>query len=55
MSKIKNVDENQRSALREPLFPLQSTTKHYAQTQGKENGSPDMDTKSKLSDELIAI
>ena len=55
MNKIKNADGNQRSALRESLFSLQSTTKHYAQTERKENRSPDMDTKSKLSDELIAI
>ena len=55
MDLIKNADEDQRSALRESLLPLQSTTKHYAQTQRKENRSLDIDKKTELADELIAI
>ena len=55
MDMIKNADEDQRSALRESLLPLQSTTKYYAQTQRKENRSFDIDKKTELADELIAI
>ena len=55
MDMIKNVDEAQRSALRESLFPLQSTTKDYAETQRKENRSLDIHKKTKLADKLIAM
>ena len=55
MNMIKNASEAQRSALRESLFPLQSTTKDYAETQRKENRSLDIHIKMKLSDELIAM
>ena len=55
MDMIKKADEDHRSALRESLFPLQSTTKYYAETQRKENRSTNIDKKTKLSDELIAI
>ena len=47
MDAIKNVDEVQRSALKESLFPLQSTTKAYAETQRKENRSLDIRKKKK--------
>ena len=55
MDTIKNTDEDKRPALRESLLPLQSTTKHYAQTQRKEKRSLDIDKKTKLRNELIAI
>ena len=55
MDMIKNADETQRSGLRESLFPLQSTTKDYAETQRKENRSLDINKKIKLADELIAM
>ena len=55
MYMIKNANEDQRSALRESLLPLQSTTKHYAKTQRKENRSLDMVKKTELADELIVI
>ena len=55
MDKIRKVDENQRSALRKSIFPLQSTTKYYAQTQRKENRTLDIDIKTKLTNEIIAI
>ena len=55
MDKIRKVEEGQRSALRELIFPLQSTTKCYAETQRKINRSLDIDMKTKLSNELIAI
>ena len=49
MDIIKNADKDQRSVLRESLFPLQSTTKYYAQTQRKEKRSFDIDEKRKLA------
>ena len=55
MDKIKDENEDQRSVLRELLFPLQSTTKYYAQTQRKEHRSLNIDKKRELGDELIAI
>ena len=55
MDMIKNVDEIQRSELRERLFPLQCTTKAYAETQRKENRSLDIHKKIKLADELIIM
>ena len=55
MDMMKSADEDQRSALRKSLLPLQSTTKHYAQTQRNENRSLDIDKKTELADELIAI
>ena len=55
MNMIKNVDEAQRSALRESLFPLQSTTKDYADTQRKENRSLDIHKKTKLAGKLISM
>ena len=55
MDTIKNVDEAQRSALRESLFPLQSRTKAYAEIQRKENRSLDIHKKTKLADKLIAM
>ena len=55
MDQIRKVDEDQRAILRESVFPLQSTTKYYAQTQRKENRSLDIDMKTKLSNELISI
>ena len=55
MDKIKKVDKDQRSAVRESIFPLQSTTKYYAETQRKENRSLDIDMKTELSNELMAI
>ena len=55
MDHIRKVDEDQRAILRESVFPLQSTTKYYAQTQRKENRSLDIDMKTKLSNELISI
>ena len=55
MGMIKSADEDQRSVLRNSLLPLQSTTKHYAQTQRNENRSLDIDKKTELADELIAI
>ena len=55
MDNIRKVDEDQRSVLRESVFPLQSTTKYYAQTQRKENRSLDIDMKTKLYNELLAI
>ena len=55
MDMIKNVDEAQRSALRESLFPLQSTTKYYAETQRRENRSLDIHKRTKLSSELITM
>ena len=55
MDMIKNADGDRRSTLREMLLPLQSTTKHYAQTQRKENRSLDIGKKMELADELIGI
>ena len=55
MDMIKNADEPQRLALRESLFPLQSTTKDYAETQRKENRSLDIHDKTKFSDQLIKM
>ena len=55
MDTIKNVDEAHRLALKESLFPLQSTTKAYAETQRKENRSLDIYKKTKLAEELIAM
>ena len=55
MDMIKNADGDRRSTLRETLLPLQSTTKHYAQTQRKENRSLDIGKKMELADELIGI
>ena len=55
MNLIKTANETQRSALRESLFPLQSTTKYYAETQRKENRSLDIHQKTKLADNLIAM
>ena len=55
MDMIKNADGDRRSTLREMLLPLQSTTKHYAQTQRKENRSLDIGKKMELVDELIGI
>ena len=55
MNMIKNVDEAQRSALRESLFPLQSTTKDYAVTQRKENRCLDIHKKANLADKLISM
>ena len=55
MDMIKNADEDKRMYLRQPLFPLQSTTKDYAQTQREERRSLDIDKKIKLGDELIAF
>ena len=55
MDMIRKADEDHRSALRESLFPLQCTTKYYAETQRKENRSADINEKTKLSDECIAI
>ena len=55
MNMIKTANETKRSALRESLFPLQSTTKYYAETQRKENRSLDIHNKTKLGDELIAM
>ena len=55
MNMIKNANEAQRSALRDSLFPLQSTTKDYAETQRKENRSLDIHKKTKLADKLIAM
>ena len=55
MNTIKNADEDQRSALRESLLPLQSMTKHYEKTLRKENRSLDIDKKTGLVDELVAI
>ena len=55
MDMIKNADEAQRSALKESLFPLQSTTQAYAETQRKENRSLDIHKKTKLAEELIAM
>ena len=52
---IKNADEDKRMYLRQSLFPLQSTTKDYAQTQREERRSLDIDKKIKLGDELIAF
>ena len=55
MDMIKNADEAQRLELRESLFPLQSTTKNYAETQRKENRSIDINKKTTLADKLIAM
>ena len=55
MYMIKNANKDQRSALRESLLPLQSTTKYYAQTQRKEIRSLDTVKKTELADELISI
>ena len=55
MDMIKNADEDKRMYLRQSLFPLQSTTKDYAQTQREERRSLDIDKKIKLGDELIAF
>ena len=55
MDMIKNVDEAQRSELRESLFPLQSTTKYYAETQRRENRSLDIHKRTKLAGKLIAM
>ena len=55
MNMIKNADEDRRMHLRQSLFPLQSTTKDYAQTQREERRSLDIDKKTKLGDELIAF
>ena len=55
MDMIKSADEDQRSALRKSLLPLQSTTKHYAQTRRKINRSLDIDNKTELVDDLIAF
>ena len=55
MNMIKNANEAQRSALRESLFPLQSTTKDYAETQREENRSLDIHKKTKLADKLLAM
>ena len=55
MDMIKTIDEAQRSALRESLFPLQSTTKDYAETQRKENRFLDIHKKTKLADKLISM
>ena len=55
MGMIKNADEAQRSELRESLFPLQSTTKYYAETQRRENRSLDIHKRTKFGGELIAM
>ena len=55
MDMIKNTDEPQRLALRESIFPLQSTTMDYAETQRKENRSLDIHDKTKFSDQLIKM
>ena len=55
MDKVKDENEDQRSILRESHFPLQSTTKYYAQTQRKEHRSLNIDKKRELGEELIAI
>ena len=55
MHRIKNADEDQRIALRESLFPLQSTIKCYAKTQREERRSLNNQEKSKLGDKLIAF
>ena len=55
MDMIKNADEDKRRYLRQSLFPLQSTTKDYAQTQREERRSLDIDQKTKLGDELISF
>ena len=55
MDMIKTVHEAQRSALRESLLPLQSTTKDYAETQRKENRSVDIHKTTKLADKLISM
>ena len=55
MDMIKNADKDQRSVLRESLFPLQSTTKYYPQTQRKEKRSFNIDEEKKLAIELIFI
>ena len=54
MDKIKNEDEDQRSNLRESLFPLHSTTKKYAQLQRNERRSLGRE-KQKFADELINV
>ena len=55
MDKIKNEDEDQRSTLRESLFPLHSTTKYYAQMLKNERRSLDVSKKAEFADELINI
>ena len=55
MDMIKNGDEDQRLALRESLFPLQSTTKSYAKTQREKRRSPNIEEKIRLGDKLIAL
>ena len=55
MVKIKSENEDQRLILRESHFPLQSTTRYYAQTQRKEHRSRNIDKKRELGNELIAI
>ena len=55
LNSIKNANETRRSALRESLFPLESTAKDYAETQRKENRSLDIHEKIKLADNLIAM
>ena len=55
MDMIRNADKDQRPALRELIFPLQSTTKYYTKIKKKELRSLDINKKRKLGDELIAI
>ena len=55
MMDMKNADKDKRMYLRQSLFPLQSSTKDYAQTQREERRSLDINKKTKLGDELIAF